>query len=168
MFCYDYRGYGRSDGRPSEKACYEDAMAAYGYLVTELKIPPERIIIFGRSVGGAPSLELASKKPAAGLILEAAFATAFSVVLPFPIFPFDRMRNVSKIPKIKMPVLIMQGTDDEVIPFSHSKKLFDAATDPKSYYVIEGANHNNLMLVAGDDYWKKIDEFAETLKTGVE
>ncbi|HAX79931.1 MAG TPA: hypothetical protein DCY88_29870 [Cyanobacteria bacterium UBA11372] len=142
-------------------SCQKDIDAAYNYLTQELKIPPNRIIAYGFSVGGGPSVDLAARKPIAGLIVENTFITAFRVVTHIPIVPFDKFANIDKIKNVRCPVLVMHATADEVIPFYHGQKLFAAAKEPKRFLPIEGAGHNNLRLVAGERYVKALREFVE-------
>jgi fermentation-respiration switch protein FrsA (DUF1100 family) len=161
VFAYDYRGYGTSQGTPTEKYAYEDIDTAYNYLTKNLKINPEQIIVFGRSVGGGSAVDLASRKPIAGLIIESTFTSAFRVVIPFPILPFDKFNNLDKIKKVKCPVLVMHGKLDDIIPFEHSEKLFAAVNSPKLFLGIENANHNDFFDVAGEKYGKSLLEFAD-------
>lgn len=144
VFAYDYHGYGTSEGRPTEKTVYMDINAAYDYLINNLKIPSCRIIVYGRSIGSGPSVDLASRKEVAGLILQSPLLTAFRCVTRVPIVPFDSFSNISKIDKVRCPLLVMHGTADEVIPFSQGKALFDNANEPKTFVRIEGGKHNEV------------------------
>jgi len=163
VFAYDYRGYGLSEGRPSEANAYEDIEAAYLYLTTELNVSPNRIIAFGRSVGGGSAVDLASRFPVAGLILESSFTQAFRVVIPFPLFPFDKFRNQAKLKQIQVPVLIIHGTADEVIPFTHGQALWETANPPKYRFWVENAGHNDVPWVDSETYVKQLKEFARSL-----
>ncbi|MFM2062095.1 MAG: hypothetical protein RLZZ507_1765 [Cyanobacteriota bacterium] len=163
VFAYDYRGYGTSEGTPTETAAYQDIDTAYNYLTEDLKIKPENIIVFGRSVGGGSAVDLAARKPVAGLIIESTFTSAFRVVVPFPILPFDKFTNLEKIKKVKAPVLVMHGKLDDIIPFEHGEKLFAAVTTPKLYLWVENANHNDFLEVAKEKYGQKLREFVELL-----
>jgi fermentation-respiration switch protein FrsA (DUF1100 family) len=163
VFSYDYRGYGTSEGSPTEKHAYQDIETAYNYLTNNLKIAPDKIIVFGRSVGGGSAVDLAVKKPVGGLIVESAFTSAFRVVVPVPILPFDKFNNLDKISKVKSPVLVVHGKNDEIIPFAHGQKLYAAAASPKLYFWVENATHNDVMLVAGERYAKKLLEFTALL-----
>ena len=163
IFAYDYRGYGLSGGKPGEKNSYQDITAAYQYLTETLKIPPQRIIILGRSVGSGPSVWLAAQKPAAGLILESPFVSAFRVVTKYKILPFDPYDNLSRIKNVKYPVLIIQGKEDEVVGFWHGPALYEAANNPKMNYWVESAGHNDLLWVAGEEYWKVLERFKTLL-----
>lgn len=168
VFAYDYHGYGTSEGSPSEKNAYLDVQAAYDYLVRELKTPPDRIIALGRSVGAGAAIDLASKNPLAGLIVESAFATAFRVVTHVALFPFDKFRNIDKIGKVRCPVLVMHGENDEIVAFWHGRKLFEKANEPKSRLWVPGAGHNDLMIAAGQRYWEAIEQFTKTLGQSAE
>ena len=159
VFAYDYRGYGTSEGRASERNTYEEIEVAYTYLTEKIGIAPDRILLFGRSVGGGPTMDLAARKPVGGVILESTFTQAFRVVVPFPLLPFDKFRNLQKIRQINVPVLIVHGTEDRTIPFSHGQKLFDTAPEPKLSFWVEGATHNDVFWVAGENYGEKLQEF---------
>lgn len=158
---YDYRGYGTSEGKPSETNAYKDIDTAYNYLTQQLKIPPQQIITFGRSVGGGSAIDLAARKPVAGLITESTFTSTFKVKVPIKILPFDKFPNLEKIKRIKCPVLIMHGKLDEVVPFYHSEQLFQKAPSPKLSLWIEEAKHNNFQYAAGERYTKILKEFIE-------
>ena len=163
IFSYDYRGYGKSKGRPVEKKLYNDLNDLYDYLTRTLKIPANNIIIHGRSVGGGLATEMALKHKAGGLILESPFVSAFRVLTRIPIYPFDAYKNLEKIKKINIPVLLIHGKKDNVISFWHGKKLFDEANPPKDCFWVENAGHNDLDFVAGDKYWQKIKGFEASL-----
>ncbi len=160
---YDYRGYGTSEGNPTEENVYRDIDAAYEYLTAELKIPPEKIIAHGRSLGGGVAVDLASRKKVGGLVVESAFVSAFRVLTKFTVTPFDKFRNLSKIKNINCPVLFIHGKKDEVIPFWHGEMLFSAANEPKSSMWIAEAGHNNVASVGGKAYFQTIRDFADNL-----
>ena len=164
VFAYDYRGYGTSQGKPSERTAYRDIETAYNYLIQQLTVPAQRIIAFGRSVGGGSAVDLAARKPLAGLIMESSFTTAFRVVLPFSILPFDKFRNIDKIKKVTCPVLVMHGKADDIIPFQHGQKLFAAANEPKLSLWVEQAGHNDFMWVAGEQYADSLRKFAQLIE----
>jgi abhydrolase domain-containing protein 17 len=165
VFSYDYRGYGTSEGKPSEHNAYQDINAAYQYLTQNLDIPATHIIAYGRSVGGGSAIDLASHQPLAGLVVESSFVTAFRVMTRIPIFPFDKFANMAKIDRVNCPVLVMHGTADEVIPFWHGQQLFEAVQTPKQALWVENAGHNDLSDVAGDRYVKALQEFSKTLRS---
>lgn len=163
VFSYDYRGYGTSQGTPTESNVYRDIDAAYNYLTQQLGVPPNRIIVYGRSVGSGPAVDLASRKAVAGLILETPFLSTFRVVTQIPIVPFDKFDNISKIKKVLSPVLVMHGRRDEVVPFWHGEQLFAAANEPKRSFWVDSARHDDLASVAGESYAKTLQEFAQSI-----
>lgn len=163
VLAYDYRGYGTSQGKPTERGTYSDINAAYNYLTQALGISPSQIIAYGRSLGGGPAVDLAARKPVAGLVLESTFITTFRVRTHIPIVPFDKFDNLSKIKKVRCPVLIIHGTVDRTIPLAHGQKLYAAANQPKRFLPVKGAGHNDLISVAGDDYGKTMQDFAKLI-----
>ncbi|MGK7901217.1 MAG: alpha/beta hydrolase [Hormoscilla sp.] len=163
VFAYDYRGYGTSQGKPTERGTYSDINAAYNYLTQSLAIPPSQIIAYGRSLGGGPAVDLATRKPVAGLVLESTFITTFRVRTHIPIVPFDKFDNLGKIKNVRCPVLIIHGTADRTIPLAHGQKLYAAANQPKRFLPVKGAGHNDLISVAGRDYGKTMQDFARLI-----
>jgi len=164
VLAYDYRGYGLSTGTPNEANAYEDARAAYEYLTQTLQVPPAQIILYGRSLGGGVATELATQVPVAGLILESTFTSAFRVVVPFPLFPFDKFTNQAKLSQVAVPVLILHGKADDVVPFHHGQALFAAAADPKFSLWVAEAGHNNFSAAAGDRHRHALQAFVQFLK----
>lgn len=164
VFAYDYPGYGHSPGKPTEGGTYRSIEAAYGYLTTELKIAPENIVAYGQSVGGGPSTYLAANKPLGGLILQSTFATVFQVVFPFRVLPFEKFPTVKRIDEINCPLLLIHGTSDRTIPFSHSEELLAAAAEPKQLVPIMGADHNDILWVDGTTYLESIQSFISGLE----
>ena len=167
----DYRGYGKSEGKPSEAGLYADADAAYQWLVDQ-GYAPERIVIHGESLGTAVAVDLASRKPCAGVVLEAPFnsasqvaATVLPLVGPLVMREFDSKR---KIGRIHAPMLFIHGDRDEVIPYRLGQDLFEAAPQPKSFWTVAGAGHNNLLDIALDSYPQRLEGFYAGLKTGRE
>jgi hypothetical protein len=152
VLAYDYRGYGSSRGRPSERALYADIDAAYLYLTDSLKVPPERIIAFGQSLGGAVAVDLASRKKLGGLIVESSFVSAFRVMTKIPLLPFDKFNSIRKIGRVRCPVLVIHGDRDSTIPLWHGKSLYDAANDPKQLVVIPEGDHNYIPPGAAEHY----------------
>lgn len=162
VFAYDYRGYGLSTGRPSERRAYRDGEAAYRYLTERRAVAPERVIVHGRSLGGGVATALASREPVAALVLESAFTSVFGVSPGVRLFPFDRFRNQARLAQVRCPVLVIHGTDDEIVPFRHGERLFRAARRGHHLWV-EGAGHNDLGAVAGEAYWTVLRGFARGL-----
>lgn len=159
VFGYDYRGYGLSSGRPTEANACADIEAAYRYLTDVLKISPKQIIVHGYSVGGGPSVWLTSRHKTAGLVLESCFTTALSTVTNIPIFPIDRFRNIELIGAVTVPILIIHGTADRVVPYSLGEKLLAAAPLPKKFLRVDGAGHFGLRDEAGERYWEAWQTF---------
>ena len=159
IFSYDYQGYGTSQGRPSVAGAYQDVNAAYEYLTQKLGIPANKIIVYGYSVGGGPSVDLASRQPVAGLVIESSFTTAFRVVTGIPVYPFDKFPNIDNIKNVNCPVLVIHGNADRVIPFYHGQQLFAMVDQPKLSFWVNGAGHLNLLEVAGEEYVKVMTEF---------
>ncbi len=166
VFCFDYRGYGLSTGKPSEKNVLADSETAFSYLTKNLGVPPDKIILHGQSLGGGVVVPLAVNHKVAGLILESSFVTVFRVLTRIPIFPFDEFKNIEKIKKVRCPVFIIHGLKDGIIASWHGKKLFEAANEPKVSYWVEEAGHNDLIHVAGSEYFLKILEFTTRIAIG--
>lgn len=166
VFAYDYRGYGASTGRASERGAGEDIAAAYAYLTRTLNVPPSRVIVHGRSLGGGPSAWLASREPVAGLVLESTFTSALGVSRWGRAFPYDWFRTLRRLERLRAPVLVIHGTADEVIPIANGRALFNAAREPRQSLWVEGAGHNDLVDVAGARYWTALRQFAESLPAG--
>jgi len=163
IFAYDYAGYGTSTGKPSEKQTYQNIDAAYNYLTQDLKIPPQNIILYGRSLGAAVSIDLAARQPVAAVIVEAAFVSAYRVLTVWPLLPFDKFNNLAKIKNIHVPILFIHGQKDFIVPSWHGKKLFAAANQPKQAWWVGQAGHNNIVNVAGEKYWQTIMQFVKSL-----
>ncbi|MBD1995651.1 alpha/beta hydrolase [Leptolyngbya sp. FACHB-541] len=164
VFAYDYRGYGTSDGKPSERNAYEEAETAYQYLTQQLGVSPDKVILYGRSVGGGSAVELATRHSVAGLILESTFTSAFRVVVPIPILPFDKFPSVQRIAQVDCPVLVMHGEADADIPVEHGQRLYDAALEPKLSLWIEGAGHNDFTWVAEEQHQAALVEFQRLIE----
>lgn len=168
VFIFDYRGYGRSQGKPSEEGLYQDALGAYDYLTRTRMIRPERIVVFGRSLGAAVAGEVAVQKPAAGLILESAFPSIGAVAkfhyggVPVNWLLGANFALIDRLPQLSLPKLIIHGEKDDIIPLELGRQVFEAAKPPKSFYVIEGADHNNTYQVGGMTYFRRWAEFVQT------
>jgi fermentation-respiration switch protein FrsA (DUF1100 family) len=169
VFIFDYRGFGRSQGSPSEEGLYQDAAGAYDYLTRTRLIRPERMVIFGRSLGAAVAGHLASYKPSAGLILESPFPSVEAVArfyyggLPVHWLLGAEFRLIDLLPKLSLPKLIIHGEEDDIIPLKMGQQVFDAALPPKSFYVIKGADHNNTYQVGGAAYFQRFAEFVQAV-----
>jgi len=169
VFLYDYRGYGASEGSPDEPGTYRDARAAYRWLVEQKHVKADELVLFGESLGSAVALELALERPAAALVLEAPFTSVPDVArrtIFAPLAPFVRTRydSLARVPRLRMPLLVMQGDRDEVIPPALGRRLFDAAPEPKRYYAIPGAGHNDTYVVGGAAYWQALTDFLDGVR----
>jgi uncharacterized protein len=169
LMLFDYRGFGRSDGSPSEEGTYRDALAAYRYLAETRGVEPERLFLMGESLGAAVALELALQCPAAALVLEAPFtsiAAMAKVVYPFlpPSWVRTRYDNLAKIPRLGLPLAIVCGRRDETVPFAQGRALYDAAPEPKRFVALERGGHSDAYLTGGEVYW---DAWASLLAAAV-
>ncbi len=164
----DYPGYGESEGKPSEKGLYQSATAAWQYLVNNKKINPENIIIFGRSLGGAVAVDLASRVKAGGLILESTFSSVRDVVdTVFPVLShFIYLRysfnSYEKINKVVAPILVIHSPDDRVIPYQSGERLFNTASSEKVFLQIKGG-HNDGFMQSIAPYMKSLRLFSQSL-----
>lgn len=167
VLLFDYRGYGRSRGKPSEDGLYQDALAAYAYLTGTRRIRPERLVLFGRSLGAVVAGEVARQRPLAGLILESPFpsietmARAHYFGLPLHWLLGARFNLADRLPHISVPILVVHGDRDDVVPLQLGKQVFEAAREPKSFYLVRGADHNNLYLIGGPPYFQRLKRFIE-------
>jgi pimeloyl-ACP methyl ester carboxylesterase len=166
VFLFDYRGYGRSQHLwPSETGLYHDAIGAYDYLTRTRLIRPERLVLFGRSLGAAVAGEVAVQKPAAGLILESPFPSVEALArhyyggLPVHWLIGAEFRLIDRLPQLSLPKLILHGDRDEVIPIQLGRQVFEAAKPPKEWYVIHGADHNDTYQVGGGPYFRRLADF---------
>jgi fermentation-respiration switch protein FrsA (DUF1100 family) len=160
----DYRGYGRSEGRPSEQGTYLDAATAWLYLTEKRGIAPRSIVVFGRSLGGAVAANLASQHTPGALILE---STATSMPdLAAQLYPFLPARRLTRfhydargaLASITCPVLIVHSRNDEIIPFTHGRQLYADAREPKEFLELRGG-HNDGFLVTGRRYVDALGHF---------
>lgn len=164
VFIFDYRGYGRSSGKPTEEGTHLDASAAWQWLVREKQYAPDKIIIFGRSLGGAAAARLASETNPRALIVESAFTSIedmASKLYPYmPVRLLGRFHygTIDYIRGVKCPVLIIHSTDDELVPYSHGRLLYEAAGQPKEFLEISG-DHNRAIIDIPDKYAQGLDSF---------
>ncbi len=165
VFAYDYSGYGQSEGRPSEPAVYRNVEAAFDFLTGTLHVPPERIIAFGHSLGASAAIHLAASRPVVGLIAQAPFLSAFRILTRVQILPWDKFNNARAIRRVHCPVLIAQGRRDEVIPMWHGERIYQLANPPKWQVWLDGAGHNDVMLVASREFIAAMQSFAHELKS---
>ena len=161
---FEYSGYGGNEGRPSEDEVYRDGLAAYDHLVAE-GVAPGRVVLYGESLGGAVSLHVASERPVAGVVLQAPFASLSSLArrlyswLPLgSVLVRGAFPNAERVRRLTVPVLVVHGTADEVIPFVEGRQVHAAAPAGSELLPIEGAGHNDLFEVGGEEYLRGLGE----------
>ncbi|MEJ2720048.1 MAG: alpha/beta hydrolase [bacterium] len=168
VFIFDYRGYGRSGGRISERGSYLDARAAYRYLVEEAGADPDNIVFFGRSLGGSIAVELATHHTPGAVILESCFPSLADVAQrAYRFLPARRLLRIrydstSRIKTLTCPKLIVHSRNDEIVPFDLGMRLFELAPEPKSFLEIDG-DHNSGFIISGRSYTEGLGEFLRTL-----
>jgi len=166
VFIIDYRGYGKSAGRPTENGLYADADAAYDHLIGA-GYHARQIILHGESLGTAVAVDLASRRPCAAVVLEAPFSsgkdvarTVFPIIGPALTWAFNSRQ---KIDRVRAPLLFIQGDRDEIIPLRLGQALFAAAPEPKSFWIVPGAHHNDIVETAGAGYREHLQSFYRSL-----
>ena len=169
ILIFDYRGYGRSGGRISEEGTYLDGEGALLYLRSRRDIRADMVVLFGRSLGSAVAVDVATRYPAYGLILESPFTSVADMAkgpiryLPVSALIGIRYDSLAKIRGISAPLLVLHGDQDTVVPIKYGKLLFDAASRPKEFYTIAGAGHNDTYIVGGQEYFTTLSKFIEAL-----
>ena len=164
LFAYDYRGFGESDGSPSEAGVYMDAAAAYRYLTDSLHVPASRIVLFGHSLGTGVTVELARHVPAAGMIVEDAYTSVADrgqevfPLLPIRFIAKSRFASIEKVGSLRLPKLFLHARDDRTIPIEHGRKLFAAASEPKEFVELNGG-HADAYTADRARYYGTIDAF---------
>lgn len=172
VLAFDYRGFGNSEGDwPSEQQLYADAEAAWNYLTQERGIPPEQIVIYGESLGGAIATELATRHPeASGLIVQSSFTTMREAVreqaaitrgLPLQWMLTEQFNTLAKVPALNMPVLFIHGSNDDVLPLNMSQRLYAAASEPKQLFIIPDAGHHAIYKPNEASYFRGIQQFIQ-------
>jgi abhydrolase domain-containing protein 17 len=161
VLAFDYPGYGLSTGRPSESTLVSSARVVREHLRNTLNVTPAQTLIYGRSLGGGPAVQMATEEKVGGVILQSTFTSVYRVVTQKPVLPFDFFENVRKLGHIACPILVMHGERDEVIPFAHGKALFAAAAEPKRFFPVPDARHNDFLLVAGRAFWDELRAFSD-------
>jgi fermentation-respiration switch protein FrsA (DUF1100 family) len=158
----DYRGYGKSEGRPTERGMYRDADAGYDHLIA-IGYPPSQIVIHGESLGSAVAADLASRRPCAGLVLECPFTSLSEIggtVVPWLgrlfVSGFNTRR---KVRKVHAPLLVIHGDRDETVPYRMGRAVFEAGNQPKSFWTLEGATHMDIVEVGGPEYRARLRAF---------
>ncbi len=174
VLAVDYRGYGRSEGKPSEAGLYRDAEAAYDYLVSDRSIAPSRIIAFGGSLGTAVAVDLAAKHEVGGVVLEAPFASGKAVARR--VYAFipglgyivkSKFDTATKLAKVHAPILIVHCVRDPVLPFPLGEEVYRLARTPKFFLRVEGYCHEEASSVAPEQYRSQLLLFLSRLKSGL-
>ncbi len=165
VFAFDYRGYGRSDGAPSEQGLFRDVRAAYDHLTSCLGEVAERIVLFGQSLGGAVAIDGALHRQVAGLVVQSSFvdlralARSSSSRLPLHWIASNHFRNLDKVRRLRVPKLFIHGTVDSTIPYAHGETLFEQAAQPKELLAVIGAGHHDVHVRGGDSYFRRLSSF---------
>lgn len=158
----DYRGYGKSTGTPSGKGVIQDALSMYKYL-TDKGYKPENISLYGRSLGGGVALELATRVKVRSVIVQSSFSSLRELLkfqlpkLPFFLIKDDLFNSSKNIKKIKVPILISHGTNDNIVPLDHGYKLYKEANEPKQLIVLNGAGHKHLKEFYTKEYFDALN-----------
>jgi len=167
VFIFDYRGYGRSKGKPNEAGVLADARAARDWLSRREGVAPDRLILMGESIGGAVAVDLAAEQGARGLVLESTFTSLRDVAAyHFPWLPVrqlmrTRLDSLAKIKSYRGPLLQSHGDRDTIVPYQLGQRLFEAANEPKQFITFPGGDHNDLR---GTGYYEKVGQFVAGLK----
>ena len=171
ILIFDYRGYGQSEGSPSERGLYLDAEAALEYLRLRESASADKLVLFGRSLGGAVAVEMAARHDARAVIVESAFTSVramarrtppfFSRIVPTGAIVRARYDTLSRMKDVRAPILIVHGDADRTVLVDMARELYDAAPDPKSIYIVQGAAHNDTFTVGGNAYFDTLKRFLE-------
>ena len=168
LLAFDYRGFGRSGGRPGEEGVYRDAEAAYRFLTDSLRVPPGRIVLFGHSLGTGVATELATRVPAAALVLEAAYTSIPDIGaaaypwLPVRLLAGERFETIDKIGRVSVPKLLLHSPEDEIVPFEHGRRVYEAASGKKRFVTVRGG-HAGAFREDREKYFGAIRELVEGL-----
>jgi fermentation-respiration switch protein FrsA (DUF1100 family) len=168
LLAFDYRGYGESEGFPTESGLYRDADAAYRYLRDSLRVPPERIYLFGHSLGSTVAVDLARRVTAGALILDGALTSV--VERGQEIYPYipvrwiaaSRYSSIDKIGSLTLPKLFLHAEADDVVPIAHGRRLFEVAPPPKRFVALAGG-HGDAFQVDSATYYGAIARFVAEL-----
>lgn len=169
VLLFDYRGYGENPGLPTEAGLAEDSLAARRYLASRPDVDASRIVYFGESLGAAVAVRLAAEHPPAALVLRSPFTSMADVgqhhypILPVRLLLRDRFDAIDQIRRIRVPLLVIAGGQDRIVPTEQSRRLYEAAGEPKTMVVIPGADHNDAELAEGDDMIETVVRFLEPL-----
>lgn len=165
----DYRGYGGNPGNPTEEALLQDGRAAVAYLETRSDVDPDLLVYFGESLGAAVAIGVATQRAPAALLLRSPFTSLSDIAsvhypfLPAALLLWDRYPNLERMREINVPVLVVAGSADSVVPADQSQRLFEVASEPKTFLMIQGADHNDFELSAGEQLIAAVAAFLEQL-----
>ena len=165
IFIFDYRGYGESEGIPSEKGTYLDSRAVIEYLRSRTDVDSDRLVYVGHSLGAAVAIESALTTPPMAMVLISPFASMRDMAnLTLPFAPAgwlvrNHFDSMSRVRQLNTPLLVLHGDRDETVPIYQGRKLYEAANEPKRFHTLEGAAHNDTYEVGGDQYWRAIGSF---------
>lgn len=166
LLLIDYHGYGKSGGEPHESGLYLDGLAALDWLARR-DIEESEIVVFGKSLGGAVACEISQDREFKAIVLESTFTSLRGMASKlFPVLPpgiplGEKYASIEKIPRIRCPLLLIHGEMDELIPAVEGRALYDAAPEPKELFIVPGAGHNDVSMVAGPEYARRIAAFLE-------
>ncbi len=172
FLAFDYRGYGRSEGKPSEEGTYLDAKAGYDWLIAK-GFKPENIIVVGESLGGGIASWVAAKHKVGGLVLQSSYTSVPNLGKElFPFLPVHQLASIhyntlERLPKIKVPLLILHSRGDTLIRFHHAESNFRAANEPKLLHEVYG-DHNETFMVGPEAYQQGVEKFLQILESARE
>jgi uncharacterized protein len=170
VLLFDYRGYGENSGSPTQSGLEADARAARTYLTRRRDVDASRLVYFGESLGAAVAVGLAAEHPPAALVLRSPFTSMADVgavhypALPVGLLLRDRYDSIGRIGRIAAPLLVIAGSRDSIVPLAQSRRLYEAAREPKTLVVIDGADHNDAALLIGASMMQSIATFLDRLK----
>jgi pimeloyl-ACP methyl ester carboxylesterase len=165
LFAFDYRGYGRSEGEPTEAGVYRDVRAAWDHLVAKRGDSPKSILLFGHSLGGAVAIDGALHREVAGLVVQATFTQVRDMArtiypgVPLHLIARNQFRSIGKVARLRMPKLFIHGSEDGTVPIDHGRRLFAAAAAPKEWYEVPRAGHSELHRHGGLRYYGRLQRF---------
>jgi fermentation-respiration switch protein FrsA (DUF1100 family) len=165
LFAFDYRGYGRSEGVPTEAGLYRDVRAAWDHLVAHRDVRPKSMLLFGHSLGGAVAIDGALHREVGGLVVQASFTQVRDMArtiypgVPLHLIARNQFKSIEKVGRLLMPKLFIHGSEDPTVPVDHGRRLFDAAASPKEWYEVPRAGHSELHRHGGLRYYGRLQRF---------
>jgi uncharacterized protein len=165
LFAFDYRGYGRSEGVPTEAGLYRDVRAAWDRLVAKREVRPKSILLFGHSLGGAVAIDGALHREIGGLVVQSSFTQVRDMArtiypgVPLHLIARNQFKSIEKVPRLTMPKLFIHGSEDPTVPVDHGRQLFEAAAAPKEWYEVARAGHSELHRHGGLRYYGRLQRF---------